>query len=119
MPVRVPMSERKDVVPEKVLATAKLVDELRADIVCGSQGFAGPSCCILKPRHKGQHVYGRAPRRTTLEHLAADCIEELEARVDALMLEYCPDEMTDEQKARWAAHQSAAPFSSEQVAREG
>jgi hypothetical protein len=32
-------------------------------------------------------------------------IRELEAKVDALMLEYCPDEMTPEQRQRWAAHQ--------------
>lgn len=31
--------------------------------------------------------------------------ERLEAKVDSLMLEYCPDEMTEEQKARWAKHQ--------------
>lgn len=29
----------------------------------------------------------------------------LQAKIDALMLEYCPDEMTDEQRANWAAHQ--------------
>lgn len=27
------------------------------------------------------------------------------ARIDALMLEFCPDEMTAEQKAEWAGHQ--------------
>lgn len=32
-------------------------------------------------------------------------IEALEAKIDALMLEYCPDEMSAEQKANWAAHQ--------------
>ena len=30
----------------------------------------------------------------------------LQARIDALMLEYCPDEMSDEQLKNWAAHQS-------------
>jgi hypothetical protein len=34
--------------------------------------------------------------------------ESLQAKVDALMLEYCPEEMTPEQKANWAAHQVAA-----------
>ena len=28
-----------------------------------------------------------------------------QARIDALMLEYCPDEMTPEQAAEWARHQ--------------
>lgn len=33
----------------------------------------------------------------------------LQARVDALMLEYCPDEMTPEQIAEWERHQQAVP----------
>lgn len=28
-----------------------------------------------------------------------------QARIDSLMLEYCPDEMTSEQVENWAAHQ--------------
>lgn len=32
----------------------------------------------------------------------------LAARIDALMLEHCPDEMTEAQKAEWAAHQKPA-----------
>lgn len=31
-----------------------------------------------------------------------------QARIDALMLEYCPDEMTPEQVAEWARHQRPA-----------
>lgn len=31
-----------------------------------------------------------------------------QARIDALMLEYCPDEMTPEQVADWAQHQAVA-----------
>lgn len=34
--------------------------------------------------------------------------EALQAQVDALMLEYCPDEMTPEQTAEWARHQRPA-----------
>lgn len=34
-----------------------------------------------------------------------DKIAALEAKIDALMLEYCPDEMTKEQLGNWAAHQ--------------
>lgn len=43
-------------------------------------------------------------------------IEAMQAKIDSLMLQYCPDEMTEEQKAKWAAHQKptscphAAPF---------
>ena len=32
----------------------------------------------------------------------------LQARIDSLMLEYCPDEMTPEQRANWEANQRAA-----------
>jgi hypothetical protein len=35
-------------------------------------------------------------------------IKELEARIDWLMLEYCPEEMTEEQKQRWADSQEPA-----------
>lgn len=28
-----------------------------------------------------------------------------QAQIDALMLEFCPDEMTDEQRANWARNQ--------------
>lgn len=31
----------------------------------------------------------------------------LQAQIDRLMLEYCPDEMTSEQMANWIAHQRA------------
>lgn len=32
-------------------------------------------------------------------------LEALQAKIDRLMLEYCPEEMTEEQKANWAKHQ--------------
>lgn len=35
--------------------------------------------------------------------------ERLQAKVDSLMLEYCPDEMTPEQLAEWEKHQRAVP----------
>lgn len=31
-----------------------------------------------------------------------------QAEIDRLMLEFCPDEMTEEQKAEWAARQRPA-----------
>jgi len=37
----------------------------------------------------------------------ADC-EHLQARIDELMLEYCPDEMTPEQLDNWGKHQVLA-----------
>lgn len=33
-----------------------------------------------------------------------------QSRIDALMLEYCPEEMTPEQKAEWARHQVTVKF---------
>lgn len=36
--------------------------------------------------------------------------ERLQAQVDALMLEYCPDEMTPEQVEEWTRHQKAVAF---------
>ena len=36
-------------------------------------------------------------------------IATLQARIDELMLEYCPEEMTPEQLDEWARHQIPAP----------
>ena len=35
-------------------------------------------------------------------------IKELEAKIDAVMLEYCPDEMTAEQIENWSENQGLA-----------
>ena len=35
-------------------------------------------------------------------------MEANQARIDELMLEYCPDEMSEEQRRNWAKHQRAA-----------
>lgn len=35
-------------------------------------------------------------------------IDSMQAKIDALMLEYCPDEMTTEQKQEWARNQIEA-----------
>ena len=43
-----------------------------------------------------------------VELLRAKCAW-LQARVDALMLEYCPEEMTPEQIAEWGRNQVAVP----------
>lgn len=36
-------------------------------------------------------------------------IEQLQAQIDALMLEHCPDEMSPEQVAIWGSHQKSVP----------
>jgi hypothetical protein len=43
----------------------------------------------------------------------------LQARIDALMLEYCPDEMTPLQRARWAASQRRAGLETKVVVDRG
>lgn len=44
---------------------------------------------------------GRHKAMAEAERMAND----LQAKIDALMLEYCPDEMSEAQKERWARHQ--------------
>lgn len=41
-------------------------------------------------------------RAAVVEEWNKRIADPLQARIDELMLEYCPDEMTAEQKARWA-----------------
>jgi hypothetical protein len=56
--------------------------------------------------YEGQKPIQENGKQTTAEvdlKLAA-----LQARLDAVMLEYCPDEMTPEQLANWGAHQQVA-----------
>lgn len=36
-------------------------------------------------------------------------VDALQAQIDRLMLEYCPNEMTPEQVENWKRHQSRAP----------
>lgn len=51
---------------------------------------------------------------TRFRRQTADLSQQLAAangRIDALMLEHCPDEMTKEQLANWAAHQRRADLS--------
>ena len=40
-------------------------------------------------------------------HIAAAANQSLLARIDELMFEHCPDEMTPEQIAKYEAHQQA------------
>lgn len=58
-----------------------LIERLTDDIVCGARGFAGPSCCILKPGHEGEHEYGIPPQRTPLEHEAAAELSRLQSEL--------------------------------------
>ena len=33
------------------------------------------------------------------------CLDQVQAKIDALMLEYCPEDMTQEQLDNWGKHQ--------------
>ena len=51
------------------------------------------------------------PTVEELQHELAEAkakLEAAQAKIDALMLEYCPDEMSEEQRAEWARHQVEA-----------
>ena len=50
-------------------------------------------------------IVGVSDYDRTLRHL--NKIKELEAKVDSLMLEYCPSDMTSEQYQNWEKHQAA------------
>lgn len=66
----------------------------------------------------GVHTCSPTCRKTPACAARADLHEEnerlrargdaLQARLDALMLEFCPDEMTEEQLENWARHQRPA-----------
>jgi hypothetical protein len=52
-----------------VVAEREACAALCSPPICGSQGFAGPSCCILPPKHEGHHKYGE-PRELTAKEIA-------------------------------------------------
>lgn len=81
--------------PSEQLATA-----LRNCGLCQSSGYDPV------PNEDGtQADCRRCGGRQSLEWLAAAELDRLQARVDALMLEFCPNEMTALQMQRWAANQ--------------
>ena len=84
---------------------------MSADEICEKCGknrlHAGGGCihCITE-WCKDRVREARTERDELSTKLAA-----AQARIDELMLEFCPDEMTPEQLANWAAHQRAVPES--------
>ena len=55
-------------------------------------------------------AYGDYAKEAAISlRIQADEIEHLRARIDALMFEHCPDEMTPEQIAEWERHQQPVP----------
>lgn len=49
-----------------------------------------------------------AARIEQFAKIVAAKADALQVRIDELMLEYCPDEMTEAQKENWARRQNAA-----------
>ena len=56
------------------------------------------------PLASKDHDLARQAAEETAAEVRAE-VARLQARIDALMLEYCPGEMTPEQTAEWARHQ--------------
>lgn len=51
------------------------------------------------------NVYESDRRNIDMLREAAQCIRSQQARIDALMLEFCPERMSAQQQMKWAAHQ--------------
>ena len=80
------------------------VEELKNPIYCKKCGACGESGCC--PPDRCNCLYGDEYKTEYTELCAEN--EHLQAKIDALMLEYCPDEMTEEQMDNWGKHQVLA-----------
>ena len=58
-------------------------------------------------RHAAGELTGTVNRVANQRDALAAKLTQTEAKLDRVMLEHCPDEMSEEQRARWAAHQRA------------
>lgn len=75
---------------------------------------------VLAAEHR--HMRNLLIQSRTRETVLAGTVSNLkiasnakQAKIDALMIEYCPSEMSDEQRSEWAKHQRPAqPQHSEQ-----
>ena len=70
---------------------------------------------IQKANNEANHLRQRLMRAEHhanvmqgLAEVAARKADALQAQLDALMLEFCPEEMTEAQKENWARHQRPA-----------
>lgn len=94
----------REIVSAKGVTIAKLtaLDIPTAErIVKAVNGMAGAS---EELRRMGSNFHALIDKHLTLQQTCAS----QQAKIDALMLEYCPDEMTPAQIAQWAAHQKPA-----------
>lgn len=66
-------------------------------------------CAKLAEEHKHDAVlFAALTDAAAIIRDLRNAVAAKQARIDALMLEYCPDEMTPEQVAEWARHQQPA-----------
>jgi hypothetical protein len=90
-------------IPNSVLA---LIYQLIASVAIGL--WIGKLVLDLKygsERKMVNELFGLLGTYSDLTGRVFEENEKLQAKIDALMLEYCPEEMTQEQLANWAAHQ--------------
>jgi uncharacterized coiled-coil protein SlyX len=81
------------------------VAELQATLKERGLWYAGRESCILNARDAHQQRADRAEAQVAELRKDADSKQ---AKIDRLMLEFCPDEMTPEQIEDWGKHQMAA-----------
>ena len=65
---------------------------------------------LNKSRHEREAVQEELKSTTAMFNRLAKTLDAKQAKIDSLMLEFCPDEMTEEQKAEWASHRRPAPI---------
>jgi len=92
--------DASDAFPEYLIDSSDIVDRLRT---VQEIRLAAKTMLDAARRARWQFANQDAEIAELRAALAA-----AEAKIDALMLEYCPDEMTEEQTANWARHQVAA-----------
>lgn len=91
----------------------RLADQIEDEVAKGRYSVGGPADCaapVLRQLHAENEAL-RAEKLLVERRIAA--VEEramyvLQAKIDALMLEHCPEEMTPEQVEDWGKHQVVA-----------
>lgn len=90
---------------------AETFDTLSAELLRLTRNDADARIA-LDADHDWKEMYERAKKAEA--ELAA-----LQARIDALMLEFCPEDMTEEQVAAWSARQRVVDEPQDDNAKEG
>lgn len=105
---------------ETVIRTSNeqsLLAKIRED--CGNTAFDWPSNSTdrsVPPErviYSGDAILHAAWHRAKLLRM----LDAKQAKIDALMLEYCPDEMTDAQREEWGKHQRPSHETSDELSR--